>query len=298
VEDAPEEEDGATDDAVGAPVRAGELVRLRTHVPANQAAFQRWYADEEIAKLLRHDQEPLNAIQSRGYFNAFILPMSARGMCYAIHEVATDRLVGTSALTDVSTMVSGERSALFRIVIGEKDIWGRGYGTEATRLVLDEAFGTHGLGEVRLEVFRHNPRALATYQRVGFGVTGEHVEWVSRKRLELNVIELALKRDAFRGNGRSADVAPRPRAEGGPRSEADKAERQQRREERQQQRGDQPGEMGGQQSDSGAPVDRAERQARRSEREQRRSEREQRRSEREQRQGGDTSGESQAGGGI
>ncbi len=81
-------------------------------------------------------------------------------------------------------------SALFRIVIGEKDARGHGYGTEATRLVMDEAFDTLGLDEVRLEVFSHNVRAAAAYQRVGFEITGEHVEWVSRRQTELRVIEM------------------------------------------------------------------------------------------------------------
>jgi RimJ/RimL family protein N-acetyltransferase len=176
-------------------VREGRLVRLRAHVVANRPAFQRWYADEEIARLLRHDQRPLNAIQSRGYFDTIIMPLSARGMCFAIHEAATDRLIGTTALTDVQG--SERRSALFRIVIGEKDCWGLGYGTEATRLVVEEAFQTHELDAVRLEVFRHNARALAAYRRVGFRETGSHVEFVGRDRFELHVIEMALDRDDY-----------------------------------------------------------------------------------------------------
>lgn len=187
----------AADDAapIGMSVREGQLVRLRRHVPANRSAFQRWYADAEIARLLRHDQEPLNDIQSRGYFDTIILPMSARGFAYAIHEAATDRLIGTTALTDIMARQPEARSALFRIVIGEKDTWGHGYGTEATRLVVAEAFETHGLAQVRLEVFRHNPRALAAYRRVGFRVTGEHVERVPFTGFELHVIEMALDRD-------------------------------------------------------------------------------------------------------
>ena len=184
----------AVPDAVGDLVREGETVRLRTHVPANRAAFQRWYADDEIAKLLRHDQEPLSAAQSRNYFDTLILPLSARGLCYAIHEAATDRLIGTTALTDLTR---DRRSALFRIVIGEKATWGRGYGTEATRLVVEEAFERHGLGQVRLEVFRHNARAMAAYRRVGFRVTGEHTEWVGRHRMELHVVQMALDRDDY-----------------------------------------------------------------------------------------------------
>ena len=189
---------------VGGLVRAGHLVELRRHIPANRAAFQRWYADPEIARMLRHDLEPLNEVQSRGYFDTIILPLSAAGLCYAIHEAGTFRLIGTTALTDVTPAPA---SALFRIVIGEKDCWGRGYGTEATRLVAEEAFTVHGLDQVRLEVFRHNERALAAYRRVGFRVTGEHTEWVGRRRFELHVVEMALDRREY-GGGDGQTLTP------------------------------------------------------------------------------------------
>ena len=180
---------------VGNLVRDGIFVRLRTHVPENRPAFQRWYADEEIARMLRHDQRPLTEVQSRGYFDTLILPSSARGTCYAIHEVGSERLIGTTALTDFEGM--SRRSAYFRIVIGEKDCWGRGYGTEATDLVMREAFERHGLDLVKLEVFRHNDRAARAYLRVGFEETGEHIEWVGRERWELHVMEMELTREGY-----------------------------------------------------------------------------------------------------
>lgn len=187
--------DQSRPDAVGDLVREGTLVRLRRHVPENRPAFQRWYADEEIARLLRHDQRPLNEIQSRSYFDTLILPSSARGQCYAIHEVETDRLIGTTALTDFEG--GARRKAYFRIVIGEKDCWGRGYGTEATDLVMREAFERHGLNAVKLEVFRHNARAANAYLKVGFEQTGEHTEWVGRERWELHVLEMELSRERY-----------------------------------------------------------------------------------------------------
>lgn len=219
----------------GSLVRKGELVTLRQHVPQNREAFQRWYADPEIANLLRHDLEPLTDWQSRGYFDSFILPSSARGTCFAIHARKGKRLLGTTAITDRSR--TGETtSALFRIVIGEKDAWGHGYGTEATRLVMDEAFDNLGIDEVRLEVFSHNGRAIAAYERVGFEVTGEHVEWVSRRQTELRVIEMRLTREGFLDA--SGDRQPGKRGaasrEGRPKPErrADRAERKQAHEQR------------------------------------------------------------------
>jgi RimJ/RimL family protein N-acetyltransferase len=193
--DVPDEGGGSDDSYPWS--RDGELVQLRRHRPENRAAFQRWYADPEIARLLRHDQEPLSAIQSRGYFDSFILPLSARGACWAIHDAQTGRLLGTTAVTDITERRGEGASGLFRIVIGEKDVWGMGLGTEATRLVLEEAFDEMDLDEVRLEVFRHNPRAISAYRRVGFRVTGEHVEWLHRRKTELHVLEMSITAGQF-----------------------------------------------------------------------------------------------------
>jgi RimJ/RimL family protein N-acetyltransferase len=220
-----EESDGDEDRDIGALVRKGQLVTLRAHVPANRDAFQRWYADPEIAQLLRHDLEPLTSWQSRGYFDTFILPSSARGTCFAIHERRTKRLIGTTALTDRLAKASGE-SALFRIVIGEKDAWGKGYGTEATRLVVQQAFESLGLSEVRLEVFSHNARAISAYTRVGFEVTGEHTEWVPRRKTELRVIEMRLRKTPFLA--RTEPESPVPHESGATDPEERKRMRQER----------------------------------------------------------------------
>jgi RimJ/RimL family protein N-acetyltransferase len=168
-------------------VRTGELVELRRHLPGDVDDFMRWYMDEEIATLLRHDLRPLTATQARGYFLSIVLPASAAGTAWAIHDRASGRLIGTTAVTQVDFQRS---SCLFRIVIGEKSAWGRGYGTEATQLVVAEVFESLGLQKVKLEVFLHNVRAQRSYEKVGFVETGRTVEWAGRQRLDVIAMEL------------------------------------------------------------------------------------------------------------
>jgi RimJ/RimL family protein N-acetyltransferase len=181
-------------ESVGPLVRDGQFVRLRRHVPANRSAVQRWYGDPDIVPLFQHDPRPLSPEKSGRHFDANILPQSQRGVCYAIHEASTDRLIGTANLVDFRRPPTGARSALFRILIGEKDTWSRGYGTEATRLVVAEAFETHDLTEVRLKVFGHNPRAIKAYERVGFAIVSTHLDRVRWPRRELQIIEMRLRR--------------------------------------------------------------------------------------------------------
>jgi RimJ/RimL family protein N-acetyltransferase len=60
------------------------------------------------------------------------------------------------------------RSAWFSIGIFDPAWWGRGVGTEATRLVLRHAFLDLQLHRVALRVLTDNPRAIAAYEKGGF----------------------------------------------------------------------------------------------------------------------------------
>ncbi|MEC3981561.1 GNAT family N-acetyltransferase [Amycolatopsis sp. H20-H5] len=84
-------------------------------------------------------------------------------------------------LGDVSFNVVdvANRSAQFRIALAAAAP-GRGYGTSATRLVLDYGFDVVGLHRVGLEVFDYNPRARRVYEKCGFvaeGVKRQALRW-------------------------------------------------------------------------------------------------------------------------
>lgn len=153
----------------------GSRVVLRRHVPENLAAFRRWYADPEIARLARYQEAPMRPDEIERFFAARVVGPDALAM--AIHERDGDRLVGTCAFSQLD---GDNGSALYHITIGEKDAWGQGHGTEATRLMLDHAFGTLGLHRVALFVFEFNERAIRAYRRCGFVVEGRSREAIHR----------------------------------------------------------------------------------------------------------------------
>ena len=156
-------------------ILTGNVVVLRRHVPENVAAFRRWYADPEIARLARYQPSPMRPDEIDRFFEARVVGPDALAM--AVHEKATNRLIGTCAFSQLD----GENgSALYHITIGEADAWGHGYGTEATRLMLDHAFGTLGLHRVALAVFAFNERAIRSYEKVGFKLEGRSREAIWR----------------------------------------------------------------------------------------------------------------------
>jgi RimJ/RimL family protein N-acetyltransferase len=179
----------------------GDLVALRRHVPANRAAFRRWYADPQVARLTRYQDGPMRTEEIDRFFETRAIGQES--LALAIWERATDRLVGTCAFSQLDP---DNGSALYHITIGERDAWGRGLGTEATRLMLDHAFTVLGLHRVALSVFEFNVRAIRSYASCGFVIEGRAREAIWRDgrwwdELGMSVLDTEWRRRRFGAAG-------------------------------------------------------------------------------------------------
>jgi RimJ/RimL family protein N-acetyltransferase len=92
---------------------------------------------------------------------------------FTVYERSTLRPIGMTMLLEINRL---DRTAIFGCFIGEKECWGQGYGTEATRLTLDYAFAGLGLHNVMLVVYSFNERAIRAYTRAGFRIIGRRRE--------------------------------------------------------------------------------------------------------------------------
>lgn len=96
---------------------------------------------------------------------------------YAIVRNSDGAYLGEVVLTDLDEF---NQSISFRIALSGEALFGRGYGTEATRMVLDFAFDRLGVHRVALEVFDFNLRAQRVYEKCGFvreGVLRDALFW-------------------------------------------------------------------------------------------------------------------------
>jgi RimJ/RimL family protein N-acetyltransferase len=64
------------------------------------------------------------------------------------------------------------RSAEAGIFVGVKSLWGRGHGTDAMNALVGWGFDELNLHRIWLRVFADNPRAVRSYEKVGFRVEG------------------------------------------------------------------------------------------------------------------------------
>ncbi|MGC7098852.1 GNAT family N-acetyltransferase [Amycolatopsis lurida] len=95
---------------------------------------------------------------------------------YAVLRNGDGEYLGEVVLMDLD---EGNRSMNFRIALGGH-AFGRGYGTEAVRLLVAFGLDVVGLHRIGLEVYDFNPRALRVYEKCGFvreGVLRDALWW-------------------------------------------------------------------------------------------------------------------------
>jgi RimJ/RimL family protein N-acetyltransferase len=99
--------------------------------------------------------------------------LEKREHVFSVVDLETDALIGRGMLFSVDHV---HRSAMLGIVLGEKHYWGKGYGQEATRLLVEYGFDLLNLNSIMLGTFGFNRRALHCYEQVGFKTIGKRRE--------------------------------------------------------------------------------------------------------------------------
>ncbi len=149
------------------PFLIGEQVYLRPLEEADVPICVRWLNDPEVNRTLMAGRFPLNLLREREYIQK--LYKDQENLILAIILKDGDRHIGNTGLEDIHPV---HRSAMFGIVIGEKDCWGKGYGTEAARLMVRHGFQTLNLNRISLNVYDFNPRGIRAYEKAGFRKEG------------------------------------------------------------------------------------------------------------------------------
>ena len=145
----------------------GQLVHLAAVNPDTDAEIiARWSRDSQFWRLA-HTDPALPALAKN--VKRQIEERSIDRQAFAILTLADDRLIG---LIGLYTIFWPQREAFMGIQIGERDYWGRGYGTDALQALLRYAFDELNLQRVSLSFLEGNERAMRSYQKCGFKLEG------------------------------------------------------------------------------------------------------------------------------
>jgi len=145
----------------------GELVRLTAENPEVMArTFSRWSQEVEWFRLFDTDPPRLRSEKKwREGLEKELEKGTSDEIFFAIRTQDSDTLIGFIGLFDFFPL---HGDTFVAIALGEHETLGKGYGTDAMRVMLRYVFNEFNLRRVSLIVFEYNPRAIRSYEKVGF----------------------------------------------------------------------------------------------------------------------------------
>lgn len=187
----------------------GETVALKalTEDDVRDSGWHGWFNNRETTAFMQQGYFPNTREAQLEFLKKEVLHNPGK-IQLGIVVKSEQRLIGVVSLSGIDFL---NRKAEFAIVIGEKDCRGKEYGTEATRLILEHAFGKLSLNKVWLGVHAGHAAAIRTYEKAGFIPEGTLREEILHAGAYYNVVRMSiLARDFFTGAGRSNPPAADP----------------------------------------------------------------------------------------
>ncbi|MBM4159349.1 MAG: GNAT family N-acetyltransferase [Ignavibacteria bacterium] len=130
--------------------------------------WYRWYNDRETTYYMQQGYFP-NTEEKQLIFFKNEIQHSANKIQLGILPAESEHIIGVVSLSNIDYI---NRKAEFSIIIGEKEHRGKGYGLEATRLIIDHGFSKLNLNKIYLGVISEHREAIKSYEKAGFKTDG------------------------------------------------------------------------------------------------------------------------------
>lgn len=169
----------------------GKKTRIRNICRSDIKLLVKWKNDPEIADLVRGG--PINTTfetEQRRYERG----LGDYDCIRLIIETLSRRPIGFISITNID---KENRKAEVGMLIGEKDYWDKGYGSDSLIALLRHLFYELGFNRIGLEVFEYNIRAKKTYEKIGFKVEGLQRQGLRRGSRYNDILLMGLLKDEF-----------------------------------------------------------------------------------------------------
>ena len=150
----------------------GEKVYLRPlELEDLNERYLSWLNDPVVSRYLESGIFPSTREDLERFFKQ--ATASRDQVMLAIVNKETDQHIGNVKLGPINWV---HRKAAFGILIGDRQFWNTGVGTEAARLTVEYAFFRLNLRRIDLGVYAEHEAAVHSYEKVGFRVEGRFRE--------------------------------------------------------------------------------------------------------------------------
>jgi RimJ/RimL family protein N-acetyltransferase len=170
---------------------AGKLVHLVPFEPDRHAALlAAWNKDSEYGRLLDSSPAMLYTEKQAKEW----IEKEAPQFFFMIQTLADEKPIGLVELNGVNWTF---RDSYVGIGLGEREYWGKGYGTDAMTVILRYAFRELDLRRVSLTVFEYNPRAVRCYEKAGFQHEGRLRQSLNRDGRRWDILMMGILRNEW-----------------------------------------------------------------------------------------------------
>ena len=168
-------------------------IKLRKMTKEDAELYNKWRNDMEVM----HSTNPsldIYTIDSTNEFVEHVILGSSTAKSYIIVEKADEIVIGIISLINIDYK---NRNAECIIDIGEKEYWGKGYGSESLKLLLDYVFYEMNLHRVSFKVFSFNDRAINLYNKIGFHKEGNSRQSLFRNGKWHDIIHMGILKNEY-----------------------------------------------------------------------------------------------------
>ncbi len=170
----------------------GDKVYLRPVETEDLEHIKKWINDPEIRGLVGSSM-PIDQKGIEDWYSSVQADKSR--VWFVICTKTDDRIIGECGLL---RMFPTWRTTDLSIIIGERDAWDKGYGTEAINLLLDYAFGYLNFHRVSIGVVGFNEKALRFYEKTGFKREGIQRDGYYYNHRFSDFVMMSILEDEFR----------------------------------------------------------------------------------------------------
>ncbi len=119
---------------------------------------------------------------------------SSENMLFTICENQNNTPVGQTALVRIDYI---SRAAIFYIAIYNPEFWSKGFGKQATALVVKYAFDILNLNRIQLHVSIENTKGIAAYEKAGFKREGILRQAMYHNNQYVDFLVMAILREEY-----------------------------------------------------------------------------------------------------
>lgn len=153
----------------------GRRLYLRPACRADIPLFVKWANDPDVRALSSDRYLPVDEIQGDEWLTSLHKKNDKMSLVICLNNTRAIGLMG------IHSIDWKNRLAMTYAIIGEKQFWSKGYGSEAQMILLHYGFDSLNLRKIHAVVFGFNERSQAYNEKCGYSVEG-----VQRQHIFMN----------------------------------------------------------------------------------------------------------------